>query len=319
MKGSIITDIGKSFKGIDVISIRNFSRQQLEFLFETTDKIRQDPKDFRDSLRGKKLTMLFLEPSTRTASSFEESGRYLGCTIDGVREPNSSSLAKGETLNDTIKMFEGYGSNCFVIRHEKSGSARFASEVASVPVVNAGDGNREHPTQAMLDLYTIGQKLGKLDGISVGVLGDLRYSRTAPSLSYALTNYDAKLFFIAPDSLQIQPRVERELNKKGTKFQKLGDPKEVMDKLDVLYVTRIQKERFPDPTEYEKVRGSYVVDEKLVSMGKKGLGVMHPLPRVDELKPEVDKLENAWYFEQAKNGTVVRAALLYLILGDKNS
>ncbi|MEM3808212.1 MAG: aspartate carbamoyltransferase, partial [Nitrososphaerota archaeon] len=199
------------------------------------------------------------------------------------------------------------------------GAARFAAEVAEVPIINAGSGSQEHPTQSMLDLYTILRRRGSIDGVSIGMIGDLRFSRTIPSLSYLASLFnDVKLYFMAPTVLQVRPEVELYLKEKNVKYMKVEDTYEIrkhLREVDVLYVTRLQKERFPDPSEYEKLRGSYVVNRELLSYAKIDVGVMHPLPRVDELSPEIDSLPNAWYFEQAKYGLPLRMALLYMILG----
>ena len=233
----------------------------------------------------------------------------------GFPEPGISSVKKGESLRDTISMYDSY-SDLIIMRHKWAGAAKLASEVAKKPVINAGDGNREHPTQAMLDLYTIRKVIGRLDSLKVGILGDLKYGRTGSSLSYGLSNFkDVELFFISPPILQMRPEVKLFLTLKCIKFHETTNPYEVIKYLDVLYVTRIQKERFPDPSEYEKVRGAYIVDEKLINEGKPELKVMHPLPRIDEIPYEVDKLPQATYIGQAENGPYVRQALIALVMG----
>ncbi|MBI3841382.1 MAG: aspartate carbamoyltransferase, partial [Thaumarchaeota archaeon] len=248
-------------------------------------------------------------------SSFQIAAETLGMKVSGFAGPTGSSVSKGETLHDTVKMFEGYGADCFIVRHPSMGAARFAAETTDVPVVNAGDGSREHPTQAMADLYAIKKAFGKIDGLKVGMLGDLRYGRTSSSLAYALANYDVELTFIAPDALQMRPEVGHFLRQRGVTPKKESELKSVAGKLDVLYVTRIQKERIPDPTEFEKVKGMYEVNLEALKDAKPSLKVLHPLPRVDELATEIDATNYAQYFVQAAGGLPLRMVLLNMILG----
>jgi aspartate carbamoyltransferase catalytic subunit len=304
------------FLNRDVISIKDFSREDLALIFKTAMDVEENPGRYHGSHPDKRVALLFLEPSTRTFGSFNTSAENLGCKILSNRSPEVTSVAKGETLHDTIKMIEGYDTDCIVIRDRHMGSARFASEVTEMPVVNGGSGSQEHPTQAMLDLYTILKRRGGIDGIRIGLTGDLRYGRTCSSLSYGLVNYDdVELFFVAPGILQVRREVEIYLQQRGVPYIKSERLGEVIGDLDVLYVTRVQKERFPDPTDYERVKGSYVVDLQVLGKARGELGVMHPLPRVDELHADVDKTSHAWYFEQAANGVPVRTALLHLVLG----
>lgn len=304
------------FLNRDVISIKDFSREELDLLFKTAMDVEENPGRYHGSHPDKRVALLFLEPSTRTFGSFNTSAENLGCKILSNRSPGVTAVAKGETLHDTIKMIECYDTDCIVIRDRHMGSARFASEVTELPVVNGGSGSQEHPTQAMLDLYTILKRRGGIDGIRIGLTGDLRYGRTCSSLSYGLVNYDdVELFFVAPGILQVRREVEIYLQRRGVPYIKSESLGEVIGDLDVLYVTRVQKERFPDPTDYERVKGSYVVDLQVLGKAREELGVMHPLPRVDELHAEVDKTSHAWYFEQAANGVPVRTALLHLVLG----
>ena len=304
------------FLNRDVISIKDFSREELDLLFKTAMDVEENPGRYHGSHPDKRVALLFLEPSTRTFGSFNTSAENLGCKILSNRSPGVTAVAKGETLHDTIKMIECYDTDCIVIRDRHMGSARFASEVTELPVVNGGSGSQEHPTQAMLDLYTILKRRGGIDGIRIGLTGDLRYGRTCSSLSYGLVNYDdVELFFVAPGILQVRREVEIFLQRRGVHYIKSESLGEVIGDLDVLYVTRVQKERFPDPTDYERVKGSYVVDLQVLGKAREELGVMHPLPRVDELHADVDKTSHAWYFEQAANGVPVRTALLHLVLG----
>jgi aspartate carbamoyltransferase catalytic subunit len=303
----------------DIISIKDFAREQLEFIFDTAAAVEREPATFHDALEGRVVAILFFEPSTRTHSSFEISAHQLGCTTTGFAEASVSSVAKGETLYDTVRMFEGYGAQAIVMRHPKMGAARFAAEVAQVPVINAGDGSREHPTQAMLDLYTVRKLFGKIDGLRIGLLGDLKYGRTASSLSYALAQFDVELLFVAPEALQMRREVELYLAQHNTKVEHTTNLKEAVRTLDVLYVTRIQKERIPDPTEYERLRGLYRVNLAALEGASPSLKVLHPLPRVDEIPPELDTTRFAQYFTQAASGLPVRTALLHLILGERRT
>ena len=301
------------FAGRDIVSMMDFTREELEFVFDATRDI-ENSGSARE-LEGKLVALLFYEPSTRTYTSFEIAAQRLGCRTTGFAAPERSSVSKGETLHDTIKMFEGYGVDCIVMRHNLMGATRFAAEVAPVPVISGGDGSREHPTQAMIDLYTIRKTFGRIDGLKIGILGDLKYGRTASSLSYGLSNYDVEISLVAPDSLSARRETVRHLREKGVKVNTFTSVRDVIGSLDVLYVTRIQKERIPDPTEYERVRGLYQVNLGLLREGKKGLRVMHPLPRVDELASEIDDSEYASYFVQAAAGVPLRMALLRMVVG----
>jgi aspartate carbamoyltransferase catalytic subunit len=306
-----------AFRNRDVVSVKDFSRDELDALFKTASDVEANPGDYRDVFPDKRVALLFSEPSTRTYGSFEASATNLGCKILSNRDPAATSFAKGETLHDTIKMIESYDTDCIVMRDKRWGSSRYAAEVSELPVISGGSGSREHPTQAMLDLYTILKRRGRLDGVRLAFVGDLRYGRTCSSLSYGLGKYDGvELIFVAPPILQVRREVEIHLQQVGVPYTKTPNLSEAVEDVDVLYVTRVQKERFPDPTDFERIRGSYVVDMELVRRGKPGLGVMHPLPRVDELSPEIDRTEHCWYFEQAANGIPIRTALLYLVLGD---
>lgn len=307
---------GGGFLNRDVLSTKDFSREEFDLIFDTARDVEDNQGRYMNTLTDKRVALLFLEPSTRTYGSFEASAVNLGCKILSNRNPAVTSLVKGETLHDTIKMIESYDTDCIVLRDRRMGSSRFAAEVSKLPVINGGSGSREHPTQAMLDLYTILKERGEIDGVSMGFVGDLRYGRTCPSLSYALAGYDdVEISFIAPPILQVRREVEIYLEQKGVPYEKSTELKGALPGLDVLYVTRIQKERFPDPTEYERVKGSYVVDNSVLALGKEELGVMHPLPRVDELSPEVDHTGHAWYFSQAANGIPIRTAILSLVFG----
>ncbi len=306
----------EGFLNRDVLSTKDFSREELDLILNTAKDVEGNPGKYRNTLTDKRVALLFLEPSTRTYGSFEASAVNLGCKILSNRNPAVTSISKGETLHDTIKMIESYDTDCIVLRDRRMGSSRFAAEVSELPVINGGSGSREHPTQAMLDLYTVLKERGAIDGVKMGFVGDLRYGRTCPSLSYALAGYDdVEISFVAPPILQVRREVEIFLKRRGVNYTKSTELRGAMADLDVLYVTRIQKERFPDPTDYARVKGSYMVDNSVLALGKEELGVMHPLPRVDELSPEVDRTDHAWYFSQAANGIPVRTTILSLVLG----
>jgi len=300
------------FYARDVISTRDFTRDDLELLFYTTDKIRK-MQDRASICKGKILCSLFFEPSTRTRLSFESAMISLGGSNIGFASPRVSSIEKGESMIDTIRVVDNYA-DVIVIRHRLDGAARLAAEVASKPVINAGSGSEEHPTQAMLDVYTILKEKGRVDGLSIGIVGDLKYSRTVYSLLYALALYDVDIHLIAPELLKIRHESLHGINIKIREHYMLDD---IISRLDVIYVTRIQKERFPDKHEYERVKQSYLIDRRLLDKAKRDTIILHPLPRVDEVTYDVDDDPRARYFKQASYGKDVRAALLALILNDK--
>jgi aspartate carbamoyltransferase catalytic subunit len=302
----------QNFKGKDVISIRDFSKKELLYILSVAEKIEKNPNS--GLLKDKIVSLLFYEPSTRTRLSFDSSAKRLGGKTIGFAQGDVTSMKKGETLWDTIKMVEQY-SDVIVMRHNIEGAARLAAESASIPVINAGDGANQHPTQTMLDLYTIKKEKGKLENLNVGFLGDLKYGRTVHSLAIALSHFNTKMFFISPKALKIPKHYLDELKQKNIEFIEEEDIFKVSKELDVLYVTRIQKERFPDAVEYEKYKNAYKLDKSLLDHSKKDLIIMHPLPRVGEINPELDETPNAVYFKQAGNGIPIRQALLSLVLG----
>jgi aspartate carbamoyltransferase catalytic subunit len=264
-------------------------------------------------LEGRIIALAFFEPSTRTRMSFEAAAKRLGAETIGFTSEEAISVAKGETLADTVRMLDAYA-DIIVIRHRYEGAALYAAEIAESPVVNAGDGKQHHPTQAMLDLYTVRRLFGRIDGLVYGVLGDLRYGRAASSFILSLTLFEPeKVYLISPPLLRVRPEVKLVLERSRVNFEEVNSLEEVIGELDVLYVTRIQRERFPDPREYEKVKGSYRVTLKVLEKAKPALKILHPLPRVDELPPEVDSTSHAAYFRQARLGVPVRMALLSLI------
>ena len=262
-------------------------------------------------LDGKILATCFFEPSTRTRLSFECAMQRLGGTCIGFTEPSTTSHLKGETLSDAIKMVAEY-SDVIVLRHPREGSAKLASEVSEVPLINGGDGAGQHPTQTLLDLFTIKEEIGKIEGLKIGMLGDLRYGRTVHSLSQALDAFNTKLFFISPDILAMPESITDELNGEWSAHTTIN---EILTDLDILYVTRIQKERFPDIDEYREVAGAYQINSESLRNVKPSLKIMHPLPRVNEISIEVDKTKHAAYFRQAFNGVPVRMALLEKLIG----
>jgi len=301
------------FYGKDIISVRDLDKEKLETIFNATEKIIQlDPNRRREIARGQTLGYLFFEPSTRTRLSFQAAIALLGGTSLGISDVTSSAIQKGESLADTVRIMSLY-SDVLVLRHTLDGSSRFAAEVSSKPVINAGSGTEEHPTQAIQDLFTIKKEKKKIDGLKIGIVGDLKYGRTVYSLLYALKNYDVEVHLISPEALKIRPDSVYEIRKELS-FTETTNIEEHIDDLDVVYVTRIQKERFPDEEEYLKVKGSYVIGLDMLQKMKDDAIILHPLPRLDEISTDVDKTKQAKYFEQAEYGKFTRAALLGLIL-----
>ena len=301
-----------NFENRDIISIHDFSKDDLLYILKISKLMEKKPNP--NLLKNKILATLFFEPSTRTRLSFTSAMEQLGGQIVGFASPGVSSAKKGETLWDTMKMVESY-SDATVIRHPLEGSARLAAESSSKPVINAGDGASQHPTQTLLDLYTIQKVKGTLENLNIGMLGDLKYGRTVHSLVTALSYFNPKFYFIAPQALQMPQTYLDDLKEKKIKFVTESNLMKVSKKVDILYVTRIQKERFADPIEYEKYKGVYKLDTSLLENIKKDLKIMHPLPRVDEIDKSLDETDHAIYFEQAANGIHVRKALLALVLG----
>ena len=303
------------FFGKSVISVRDLDKQKLESIFDATNKIMDmSGNQRREIARGNTLGYLFFEPSTRTRLSFEAAMALLGGTSIGIADVLSSSVHKGETLGDTVKIISSY-CDVLALRHSLDGSSRFAAETSNKPVINAGSGTEEHPTQTIQDLFTIRKEKKKIDGLKIGIVGDLKYGRTVYSLLYGLSNYDVDVHLISPESLRIRSDstyvIKKELS--YTESTTLDD---YIDDLDVLYVTRIQKERFPDEEEYVNVKGSYVIGLDMIKKMKDDAIILHPLPRVDEISTDVDKTKQAKYFEQAEYGKYTRAALLGLILNE---
>lgn len=295
----------------DVISALDLDRRDVELILSEAEGYKKELSKKRClHIADDRIVMtVFMEPSTRTRLSFQYAAVYLGAKVLDFGATEMSSIQKGETFEDTIRMVDGYGPDVIVLRQSVPGNAKKAAEIASAPVINAGDGANEHPTQALTDLFTIKEEIGRLSGLTVGIMGDLKYGRTVSSLSYMLDKFEGNsVIYIAPDELQIKEEVTSKLT--NLKYRKANRVESVMENLDVLYVTRIQKERFTDKGEYEKLKGSYVISRGFLEKFKRRPIIMHPLPRVDELSTDVDSMNEAKYFEQASNGVYVRMALL---------
>ena len=308
-----VLGVNLEFEGRDIISIKDFSRNEIDYILKIAQAMEPIAMKGSDMLKGKILATLFFEPSTRTRLSFEAAMHKLGGSTIGFAEAEIASVKKGENLADTVRTVENYA-DVIAVRHPLEGAARLAAEFAKVPIINGGSGAEEHPTQALLDLYTIMKEKGKIDGLKIALLGDLRYGRTVHSLAYALSLYNVELYLISPESLKMRREVLQTIKEKIPVTERTSLEK-IVPLVDVFYVTRIQKERFPDPAEYIKVKGSHKIDMTTLSDAKKDLIILHPLPRVDEIAPEVDNTPYARYFQQVWNGIVVRMVLLALILG----
>ena len=300
----------------DLVSIRDLTKDQIEYILDLSKKMVPYARGekVKRALDGKILGNLFFEPSTRTKLSFESAAYRLGCDVIDVSEMSMTSIAKGETLADTIRMVDAY-CDVIVLRHPFEGAARLAADVSENPVINAGDGAGSHPTQMLLDLFTMREANDSLDGLNVTMVGDLKYGRTVHTLAQALTNFGVKLTLVAPESLQMPQDIVDRLKRNGCVPRKTSVLEDVIGDADVLYVTRIQRERFPDPAEYQKVAGTYRIDNAMLRNAKDDMIVMHPLPRVNEIATEVDSTPHARYFQQAFNGVPVRMAILCAILG----
>lgn len=307
-----------NFRGRDIISIKDFSKEEINYILNYSKKMVSYAKGegHIEKLKGKVLSSLFFEPSTRTRLSFESAMNRLGGRVIGFADPTATSQKKGESLSDTIRMADAY-SDAIVIRHPQEGAARLAAEFADVPILNAGDGAGRHPTQCLLDLFTIITEKKKIEKQKVILLGDLKYGRTVHSLAYALSLYGAELIFVSPETLKMPKEVVYECKELGTEPHSTSNLEKAIKDADVLYATRIQKERFPDAEEYNRVVGTYKIDNHLLKNANDKLIVMHPLPRVTEIDPEVDRTHHALYFKQAFNGVPVRMALLSLVTGEK--
>ncbi|MBO0688287.1 MAG: aspartate carbamoyltransferase [Candidatus Dormibacteraeota bacterium] len=300
---------------LHVLESEQFTRGALEALFRRGGELRANPAPAADRLRGRLMAALFYEPSTRTRLSFEAAMQRLGGRVMGTDNAKEfSSASKGETLEDTIRIVSGYA-DVIVLRHPEEGAARRAAAVADVPVVNGGDGRGEHPTQALLDLFTIQEELHRIDGVRVAMVGDLANGRTVRSLAALLTRFQGvEIVFVAPPQVAVREDTKRHLDSHGVRWSETEDLRTVLPDVDVVYQTRIQKERFDDPAGYESVKGIYVIDPVAMSRLRPDAIVMHPLPRVDEIDPTVDVDPRAAYFRQARNGMYIRMALLEQVL-----
>jgi aspartate carbamoyltransferase catalytic subunit len=303
-----------SLKDKDIISILDFKKDEILYILDMS--ARMETEDCPDILKGKILANLFFEPSTRTRLSFETAMKRLGGEVIGFDELGTTSTVKGESLRDSVRIIEGY-CDIIVLRHFLEGASRLTADSVNIPVINAGDGSSQHPTQTFVDLYTIKKTKGTLENLSVGFLGDLKYGRTAHSLAYALTHFNADMYFISPPSLRMPKDYLEELELRGVTYHEVDSMHEVSDKLDILYCTRIQKERFAEPVEYEKVKGLYKLSKSVMDdlKVKDDLKILHPLPRVDEMDESLDTTDYAVYFQQAHSGIPVRKTLLAAVLG----
>lgn len=303
--------------GKDIISVKQFNRNDLEYIFGVAHEMRGMVERIGtfDLLKGKILANLFYEPSTRTSSSFTAAMERLGGSVIPINEVKYSSVTKGESLSDTVRTLECYA-DVIVLRHPETGSAAIAAKAAKKPIINAGDGVGEHPTQALLDAFTIMEELGRLDDLTVTLLGDLKYGRTVHSLARLLSQFNKiKLNYVSPEILKMPKEVMDEVVTKNVPQAEYPSLENVLPETDVLYVTRVQKERFEDPADYEKVKGAYVIDPAMMKAAKKEMIVMHPLPRVTEISMDFDDDPRAAYFRQMEYGLYVRMALLAMVLG----
>ena len=304
----------KIFELKNIISIKDLERSDIDYILDEASKLEDIAKsrEISEELKGKILGLMFFEPSTRTKMSFETSMKRLSGECIGFENTGSSSVSKGESIADTAKMFEGY-CDALVIRHEMEGVSKFISDVVDVPVINAGDGAGQHPTQTLLDLYTIKKEIGSIDNIKIALIGDLKYGRTVHSLANALTLYNnVELYFVSPDKLKMPQEILHDLDKAGMSYSETSNISDVIDKVNVLYVTRIQKERFADIDDYLEIKGAYIINKKMLE--GKDLIVMHPLPRIDEIDGDVDDTKYNKYFTQAANAVPVRMAILKTLI-----
>ena len=301
-----------SLKDRSIVSIKDLEKQEILEVLEKAKRLKQNPEP--RLLEGFVLGSCFFEPSTRTRLSFETAMSKLGGKVVGFADGGVTSTKKGETMWDTMRIIGQYV-DVIAMRHPLEGAARRASESAGKPVLNGGDGANQHPTQTLLDLFTIQECQGRIDGLDIALVGDLKYGRTTHSLAQALTHFNVKLHFVAPDSLQMPDYICEELKNAGIEFHKYAKMEDVLDKVDIFYLTRIQGERFPDQMEYERVKNIFRLRKEMLTDVRSNLKIMHPLPRVNELDERIDNTEYAYYFEEAKNGLFVRQALIASVLG----
>ncbi|MCL2852126.1 MAG: aspartate carbamoyltransferase [Defluviitaleaceae bacterium] len=304
-------------QGRHLVEPLDLSVDEIEWLIDAAGRIVAKPEDYAEACKGKLLATLFYEPSTRTRFSFEAAMLRLGGQVIGFSEPSSSSVSKGESIADTIRTVACYA-DIAVMRHPKEGSALVASRCADIPVINGGDGGHHHPTQTLTDLMTIKLEKGGFNNITVGMCGDLKFGRTVHSLIRALTRYSGVRFvLISPDELRVPEYVREEVERSGAEFEETRDLREALPELDVLYMTRVQRERFFNEEDYIRLKDSYILDAEKLRSAKQSLMVLHPLPRVNEISADVDADPRAFYFRQAKNGMYIRMALIMALLGSK--
>ncbi len=301
-------------KNRNLISITDFNTEEYKYILDLAAEFEKCP--VQNIADGKVVATLFFEPSTRTRLSFESAASKLGAKVIGFSDATNSSAAKGETLADTIKTVACYA-DLIVMRHPLEGSARWASEVSGVPIINAGDGANQHPTQCLLDLYSIKKTQGTLENLNIALVGDLKYGRTVHSLVDAMSNFNTTFHLVSPESLKLPSTDKMHIKEKGSKYLQSTKIQDVIDKVDILYMTRVQRERFLDIQDYEKVKNTYLLEKSMLTNAKDNMKVLHPLPRVNEINTDVDDTLQAYYFQQAKNGVYVRQALIALILGLK--
>ncbi len=301
-------------KNKSLVSINDFTRDEILYILDLAAEFENNPN--QPLLEGNVVASLFFEPSTRTRLSFETAINRLGGRVVGFSDSASSSTTKGESLKDTIQMVSRYA-DLIVMRHPLEGSARYASEQSTVPIINAGDGANQHPTQTMLDLYSVRKTQGTLDGLNFFLVGDLKYGRTVHSLLMAMSNFNPTFHFVSPQELRMPREYKLYLDDLGIEYYEHGELSEIIDQADVVYMTRVQKERFSDPMEYERVKNVYVLKRNMLEGTKESMRVLHPLPRVNEIHPDVDDSPQAYYFDQAENGVYTRMALMAAVMGYK--
>jgi aspartate carbamoyltransferase catalytic subunit len=294
-----------------LVSIHDFSKDELLYIVKQAAIFE---KDHRPVLKGKVVATIFFEPSTRTRLSFETAANRLGARVVGFSDADNTSVSKGETLKDTIMMISNYA-DLIVMRHPREGSARYASEISRVPVINAGDGANQHPSQTLLDMYSIQKTQGRLDNLTITMVGDLKYGRTVHSLLQAMSHFNTRFKFIAPPELRMPEEYKQYLSERGLPFTEHTELAENINDADILYMTRVQRERFSDPIEYEKVKNVYVLKNSFLKDTKPSMKILHPLPRVNEISADVDNNPKAYYFEQARNGVFARMAIIHYLIG----
>ncbi|WP_422486151.1 aspartate carbamoyltransferase [Gudongella sp. DL1XJH-153] len=305
-------------KGRHLVDPQDFTIEELESIFELTQEIVNKPEEYNSMCHGKILSTLFYEPSTRTRFSFEAAMLRLGGGVIGFAEPGSSSVSKGESLADTLRTVAAYA-DIIAMRHPNEGAPKHGTQYCPVPLINGGDGGHQHPTQTLTDLFTILESKGRLDNLTIGCCGDLKFGRTVHSLIKAMSRYDnVRFILVSPKELQVPDYIRSEiLEQKNIEFQEVERLEEVIDQMDILYMTRVQKERFFNEADYVRLKDSYIVDLDKLKDAKKDLAILHPLPRVNEIAVEVDNDPRAWYFKQVKNGMFVRMGLILKLLGVK--